>query len=61
MAAKDAKPVSEAHLKHALCYRPMTLDDVAYVLTVEHEVYPTRGLSAYYKTALRRVMIVGWH
>ena len=40
MVAKDAKPVSEAHLKHALCYRPMTLDDVAYVLTVEHEVYP---------------------
>ncbi|MFT4607205.1 MAG: ribosomal-protein-alanine N-acetyltransferase [Urechidicola sp.] len=32
--------MSKADLKPALSYRPMTLDDVAYVLKVENEVYP---------------------
>lgn len=32
--------MSETDLKPALSYRPMTLNDVAYVLTVENEVYP---------------------
>jgi ribosomal-protein-alanine N-acetyltransferase len=40
IAAPDAKPLSEPDLKPTLSYRPMTLDDVAYVLTVENEVYP---------------------
>jgi ribosomal-protein-alanine N-acetyltransferase len=40
IAAPDAKPLSETDLKSTLSYRPMTLDDVAYVLTVENEVYP---------------------
>jgi ribosomal-protein-alanine N-acetyltransferase len=40
MAPRDAEAVSKAELKQTLSYRPLTLDDVAYVLTVEHEVYP---------------------
>ncbi|MFT5811860.1 MAG: ribosomal-protein-alanine N-acetyltransferase [Rubritalea sp.] len=38
--APDAKPLSQNDLKPTLSYRPMTQDDVAYVLTVENEVYP---------------------
>jgi ribosomal-protein-alanine N-acetyltransferase len=38
--APDAKPLSQNDLKPTLSYRPMTQDDVSYVLTVENEVYP---------------------
>jgi ribosomal-protein-alanine N-acetyltransferase len=40
ITATDTKTLSEGDLKPALSYRPMTLEDVAYVLTVENEVYP---------------------
>ena len=40
ITAADTKALSGVDLKPSLSYRPMTLDDVAYVLTVENEVYP---------------------
>jgi ribosomal-protein-alanine N-acetyltransferase len=40
ITASDAKLVSKVNLKPILSYRPMTLNDVTYVLTVENEVYP---------------------